>query len=343
MLEVQRLGDPRGAPAAWRFGGPGGACFPVFPGYEASLYAAPRDRPHDRQTLAEVLRVCKGQPYGGPVFGVAGQDLSVLPGEEVSGPCPGPPWQMHVARALPSRGRKAVSHLSGAQAFGLEAEAVQMALLSAYAENLPPALDDPADDDELRLEWRVEDLGPCVPEDSAGDLRGAAAVGRKVGIWWPEDACFYYGQLTDFDAADGTHTVLYDLDAVRERLLLDDHTVEFVRRVQPAPPPAPRPPRAGERPPGSLPLPPAKKPRADAGEPEGPPAALPVRHVDVALTGDVPAAALEATAALYRHHVRPSQPRADAGLVVGAGRRPGETRIHAADAPFPSPFPSSGQ
>ena len=189
----------------------------------------------------------------------------------------------------------------------------------------------------------MEDLGPCVPEDSAGDLRGATAVGWKVGIWWPEDACFYYGQLTDFDAADGTHTVLYELDAVRERLLLDDHTVEFVRRVQPAPPPAPRPPRAGERPPGSLPLPPAKKPRADAGEPEGPPAALPVRHVDVALTGDVPAAALEATAALYRHHVRPSQPRADAGLVVGAGRRPGETRIHAADAPFPSPFPSSGQ
>ena len=57
---------------------------------------------------------------------------------------------------------------------------------------------------------------------------GAAAVGWTVGIWWPEDLVYYYGQLTEYNAEAGTHAVLYDMDGITEHVTLTEHKVEWV-------------------------------------------------------------------------------------------------------------------
>lgn len=40
-----------------------------------------------------------------------------------------------------------------------------------------------------------------TPGESVGpqpETGGEALVGRRIGIWWPQDACFYYGSLEAF-------------------------------------------------------------------------------------------------------------------------------------------------
>ena len=49
-----------------------------------------------------------------------------------------------------------------------------------------------------------------------------------MGIWWPEDLVYYYGQLTDYNAEAGTHAVLYDMDGITEHVTLTEHKVEWV-------------------------------------------------------------------------------------------------------------------
>ena len=50
---------------------------------------------------------------------------------------------------------------------------------------------------------RSSGAGTGTPGVSMGpepESRGAELVGRRIGIWWPEDACFYYGEVEAFSA-----------------------------------------------------------------------------------------------------------------------------------------------
>ena len=55
---------------------------------------------------------------------------------------------------------------------------------------------------------------------------GKGHVGKRVGIWWEDDACFYYGVLESYDESKGTHHIKYD-DGTDEHLHLGEHKVDW--------------------------------------------------------------------------------------------------------------------
>ena len=55
---------------------------------------------------------------------------------------------------------------------------------------------------------------------------GLKAIGRRVGIFWPEDEVFYWGRVHDFNASTGEHLVQYD-DLEHEWLYLNLQLVRW--------------------------------------------------------------------------------------------------------------------
>jgi hypothetical protein len=56
---------------------------------------------------------------------------------------------------------------------------------------------------------------------------GQDAVGWRVGVFWPDVGVYYYGQLIAFNAAEGTHIVVYD-DGEQESLQLQQARLDWV-------------------------------------------------------------------------------------------------------------------
>jgi hypothetical protein len=56
---------------------------------------------------------------------------------------------------------------------------------------------------------------------------GQAAVGWRVGVFWPDVGVYYYGQLVAFNAAEGTHVVVYD-DGEEDSLQLQLARLDWV-------------------------------------------------------------------------------------------------------------------
>lgn len=50
----------------------------------------------------------------------------------------------------------------------------------------------------------LDKAGPSAPPPPAG----TKAVGSRVGVWWIDDAQFYYGTVRQFDAETGGHCPL---------------------------------------------------------------------------------------------------------------------------------------
>ena len=40
--------------------------------------------------------------------------------------------------------------------------------------------------------------------------KGKALINKRVGIFWSDDKCFYYGVITEFNEAENKHHVKYD-------------------------------------------------------------------------------------------------------------------------------------
>ncbi|KAF6264248.1 hypothetical protein COO60DRAFT_1698474 [Scenedesmus sp. NREL 46B-D3] len=62
------------------------------------------------------------------------------------------------------------------------------------------------------------------PERTPG---GQAAVGWRVGVFWPDVGVYYYGQLVRFDACSGMHVIAYD-DAQHDSLHLHQARLDWV-------------------------------------------------------------------------------------------------------------------
>jgi hypothetical protein len=56
---------------------------------------------------------------------------------------------------------------------------------------------------------------------------GQAAVGWRVGVFWPDVGVYYYGQLIAFHPADGTHLIVYD-DDEEDSLYLHQARLDWV-------------------------------------------------------------------------------------------------------------------
>lgn len=56
--------------------------------------------------------------------------------------------------------------------------------------------------ERARMGRRVREPGaggtPGVSQGQPPDSRGPELMGKRLGIWWPEDACFYYGTVEEF-------------------------------------------------------------------------------------------------------------------------------------------------
>ncbi|KAK9827616.1 hypothetical protein WJX81_006673 [Elliptochloris bilobata] len=61
---------------------------------------------------------------------------------------------------------------------------------------------------------------------AGGGPGGDAAIGWRIGVWWRDDQCFYYGCVDAYDAGAGKHLVHYD-DDVREWLDLRKERVDW--------------------------------------------------------------------------------------------------------------------
>jgi hypothetical protein len=83
----------------------------------------------------------------------------------------------------------------------------------------PPSSDD--DEDEADASDAAEeasnnekDEAPAPketkPKAQKGPPRGAECVGERIRVWWPQDRCWYYGEVLSFDGEK--HTLLYDDD-----------------------------------------------------------------------------------------------------------------------------------
>ncbi|KAL4437509.1 hypothetical protein ABPG77_003490 [Micractinium sp. CCAP 211/92] len=66
-----------------------------------------------------------------------------------------------------------------------------------------------------------------------------AMLGRRIGIWWDNDAVFYYGSITAYDPLTQMHTVLYDDGDEEELALAFEHWVFADGRQQGRPAPQP--------------------------------------------------------------------------------------------------------
>jgi hypothetical protein len=90
--------------------------------------------------------------------------------------------------------------------------------------------------EEERLAWHARLQGhsgvhPGAPRGEAP--AGAAALGWRVGVYWPADAAFYCGEVVGWDAGAGVHEVAYD-DGERGALTLGADRVKWV--LPPGPP-----------------------------------------------------------------------------------------------------------
>ncbi|CAI5493665.1 unnamed protein product [Closterium sp. Naga37s-1] len=64
-------------------------------------------------------------------------------------------------------------------------------------------------------------------EDGKGE-EGARAVGRRVEVYWPDDAAWYAGMVAGYEEETGRHEVLYD-DGESEMVVLAKEKVRWVR------------------------------------------------------------------------------------------------------------------
>jgi len=60
-----------------------------------------------------------------------------------------------------------------------------------------------------------------------GGKKGESIVGRRIGLYWPLDECFYLGTVDEFMPTTGEHTVRYD-DGEAEDLLLPMQRVKWL-------------------------------------------------------------------------------------------------------------------
>lgn len=104
---------------------------------------------------------------------------------------------------------------------------------------LPPstaACTAPGDPAELPLCCRIaagEIFNPLSPLSGMApppfEEDSASAVGWRVGVWWPDDACFYYGVVERYDQGKAKYLVHYDDNEI-EWLALTSDIIKWVSR-----------------------------------------------------------------------------------------------------------------
>ncbi|UPR04153.1 bromodomain-containing protein [Chloropicon primus] len=88
---------------------------------------------------------------------------------------------------------------------------------------------------KVKVEW-VEQVPLSAPKGAPEpEKKGKKAkkksksknnVGQRIGIWWPDDKCFYYGEIAAFREADKMHQIKYD-DGMEEFLDLQKQEVDW--------------------------------------------------------------------------------------------------------------------
>ena len=49
-----------------------------------------------------------------------------------------------------------------------------------------------------------------------------------MGVWWPDDECFYYGVIKEYDHESGKHLVHYDDDDMEWLVAHQGSTIQWV-------------------------------------------------------------------------------------------------------------------
>ena len=86
----------------------------------------------------------------------------------------------------------------------------------------------PSSDDEEDEAPEAEEEAPAPkktkPKAQKGPPRGGECVGERIRVWWPQDRCWYYGEVLSYDGEK--HTLLYD-DDEEEVVLLGEERHEL--------------------------------------------------------------------------------------------------------------------